>query len=86
MCVCVRAADSESREEVRQTYPDPPMDDHSLELQQQALLREQQRRINRMKRKEAAGQWLIAPLITPSGRGLNPALLTVSLSPPRRLH
>ncbi|KAI1889086.1 hypothetical protein AGOR_G00175430 [Albula goreensis] len=53
--------DTESREEVRQTYPDPPVDDYSLELQQQALLREQQRRINRMKRREAAGYFDLSP-------------------------
>ncbi|XP_061095943.1 centrosome and spindle pole-associated protein 1 isoform X2 [Conger conger] len=53
--------DSESREEVRQAYPDPPGDDQSLELQQQALLREQQRRINRMKRREAADYFDLAP-------------------------
>ncbi|KAG9347957.1 hypothetical protein JZ751_003974 [Albula glossodonta] len=52
---------TESREEVRQTYPDPPVDDYSLELQQQALLREQQRRINRMKRREAAGYFDLSP-------------------------
>lgn len=32
-------------------YPDPPKDDKSLEIQQQALLREQQRNLNRMKRR-----------------------------------
>ncbi|KAJ8376634.1 hypothetical protein SKAU_G00072140 [Synaphobranchus kaupii] len=53
--------DSESREEVQHTYPDPPVDDYSLELQQQALLREQQRRINRMKRREASGYFEPAP-------------------------
>ncbi|XP_041102625.1 centrosome and spindle pole-associated protein 1 [Polyodon spathula] len=42
--------ESETREEVRQAYPDPPNDDHSLEIQQQALLREQQRRINSMRK------------------------------------
>uniref|UniRef100_W5MAN2 Centrosome and spindle pole associated protein 1 n=1 Tax=Lepisosteus oculatus TaxID=7918 RepID=W5MAN2_LEPOC len=43
--------DSESREEVRQAYPDPPSDDRGLEIQQQALLREQQRRINSLRRR-----------------------------------
>ncbi|XP_041923272.1 centrosome and spindle pole-associated protein 1 isoform X2 [Alosa sapidissima] len=42
--------DSTSREEVRQAYPDPPCDDYSLELQQQALLRHQQRKINNMRK------------------------------------
>ncbi|XP_048832285.1 centrosome and spindle pole-associated protein 1 isoform X2 [Brienomyrus brachyistius] len=44
--------DGESREEVRHRYPDPPTDEQSLEIQQQALLREQQRR---GKRADAAG-------------------------------
>ncbi|XP_077348959.1 centrosome and spindle pole-associated protein 1 isoform X3 [Lithobates pipiens] len=42
--------DTETREGVRFMYPDPPKDDKSLEIQQQALLREQQRKLNRMKR------------------------------------
>ncbi|XP_062377506.1 centrosome and spindle pole-associated protein 1 isoform X3 [Sardina pilchardus] len=42
--------DSASREEVRQAYPDPPCDDYSLELQQQALLRHQQRKISNMRK------------------------------------
>lgn len=36
-------------------YPDPPRDRHTLEIQQQALLREQQKRLNRMKMQESAG-------------------------------
>ncbi|KAJ8413379.1 hypothetical protein AAFF_G00093750 [Aldrovandia affinis] len=55
--------DSESREEVRQTYPDPPVDDWSLELQQQALLREQQRKINRAKRRDSAGYFELSPAL-----------------------
>ncbi|XP_040210300.1 centrosome and spindle pole-associated protein 1 isoform X6 [Rana temporaria] len=43
--------DTETREGVRFMYPDPPKDDKSLEIQQQALLREQQRNLNRMKRR-----------------------------------
>ncbi|KAK6293132.1 hypothetical protein J4Q44_G00366330 [Coregonus suidteri] len=42
--------DSASREEVRHVYPDTPSDEHSLDIQQQALLREQQRRIRIMRR------------------------------------
>ncbi|ROK23402.1 Alpha-2-macroglobulin [Anabarilius grahami] len=42
--------DGESRKEVRQAYPDPPSDDHSLDIQQQALLRQQQRTINSLRR------------------------------------
>lgn len=45
--------DTETREGVRFMYPDPPKDDKSLEIQQQALLREQQRNLNRMKRRPA---------------------------------
>ncbi|KAM9553395.1 centrosome and spindle pole-associated protein 1 isoform 3-T3 [Salvelinus alpinus] len=44
--------DSASREEVHHVYPDPPSDEHSLDIQQQALLREQQRRIRNMRRGE----------------------------------
>ncbi|XP_041422392.1 centrosome and spindle pole-associated protein 1 isoform X4 [Xenopus laevis] len=43
--------DTETREGVRHMYPDPPKDDQTLEIQQQALLREQQRNLNRMKRR-----------------------------------
>ncbi|XP_018409709.1 PREDICTED: centrosome and spindle pole-associated protein 1 [Nanorana parkeri] len=43
--------DTETREGVRFMFPDPPKDDQSLEIQQQALLREQQRNLNRMKRR-----------------------------------
>ncbi|KAL2085173.1 hypothetical protein ACEWY4_018493 [Coilia grayii] len=42
--------DSTSREEMRQAYPDPPFDDGSLELQQQALLRQQQRRLSNLRK------------------------------------
>lgn len=41
-----------SREEVRTLYPDPPADAQSLDIQQQALLREQQHKIRLMKRQE----------------------------------
>lgn len=37
-------------------YPDPPTDLHSLDIQQQALLREQQRKIRLMKREQEHGQ------------------------------
>ncbi|NXD08467.1 CSPP1 protein, partial [Nothocercus nigrocapillus] len=33
----------------RQMYPDPPKDDQTLEIQQQALLREQQKQLDRMR-------------------------------------
>ncbi|XP_029447284.1 centrosome and spindle pole-associated protein 1 isoform X3 [Rhinatrema bivittatum] len=43
--------DSETRQDIRHMYPDPPKDDQSLEIQQQALLREQRKKLNRMKRR-----------------------------------
>ncbi|XP_051970634.1 centrosome and spindle pole-associated protein 1-like isoform X2 [Xyrauchen texanus] len=45
----LKCRDGASREEVRQVFPDPPVDDHSLDIQQQALLRQQQRTINSLK-------------------------------------
>ncbi|CAL8292399.1 unnamed protein product [Lota lota] len=48
-----RGSDTVSRAEVRCVYPDPPSDELSLDIQQQALLRMQQRRTSR----------------TPGGRG-----------------
>ncbi|XP_056187247.1 centrosome and spindle pole-associated protein 1 isoform X2 [Falco biarmicus] len=41
--------DSETRMGLRHMYPDPPKDDQTLEIQQQALLREQQKKLNRMR-------------------------------------
>ncbi len=58
VCVCV-LSDGASREEVRQAYPDSPSDDHSLDIQQQALLRQQKRTINSLRRGRAAGQSVI---------------------------
>ncbi|XP_011796296.1 PREDICTED: centrosome and spindle pole-associated protein 1 isoform X3 [Colobus angolensis palliatus] len=46
--------DSETRVDLRFMYPDPPRDHHTLEIQQQALLREQQKRLNRIKMQEGA--------------------------------
>lgn len=48
------APDSETRFDLKLMYPDPPRDRHTLEIQQQALLREQQRRLNRMKMQDGA--------------------------------
>ncbi|KAM9839695.1 centrosome and spindle pole-associated protein 1 [Aulostomus maculatus] len=42
--------DTASREEVRHIFPDPPTDARSLDIQQKALLRQQLRKIRRMKR------------------------------------
>ncbi|XP_073748954.1 centrosome and spindle pole-associated protein 1 isoform X4 [Callorhinus ursinus] len=46
--------DSETRVDLKFMYPDPPRDHHTLEIQQQALLREQQKKLNRMKMQEDA--------------------------------
>ncbi|XP_033058156.1 centrosome and spindle pole-associated protein 1 isoform X7 [Trachypithecus francoisi] len=46
--------DSETRVDLRFMYPDPPRDHYTLEIQQQALLREQQKRLNRIKMQEGA--------------------------------
>ncbi|NXG81125.1 CSPP1 protein, partial [Baryphthengus martii] len=46
----VFAVDSETRMGLRHMYPDPPKDDQTLEIQQQALLREQQKKLDRMRR------------------------------------
>ncbi|NWR91383.1 CSPP1 protein, partial [Furnarius figulus] len=43
------AVDSESRVALRHMYPDPPKDDQTLEIQQRALLREQQKKLDRMR-------------------------------------
>ncbi|KFZ58219.1 Centrosome and spindle pole-associated protein 1, partial [Antrostomus carolinensis] len=45
----VFALDSETRMGLRHMYPDPPKDDQTLEIQQQALLREQQKKLDRMR-------------------------------------
>ncbi|NXL34835.1 CSPP1 protein, partial [Glaucidium brasilianum] len=51
------ALDSETRMGLRHMYPDPPKDDQTLEIQQQALLREQQKKLDRMKmRRETEGK------------------------------
>ncbi|XP_014395292.1 PREDICTED: centrosome and spindle pole-associated protein 1 isoform X2 [Myotis brandtii] len=41
--------DSETRVDLKLMYPDPPRDQYTLEIQQQALLRAQQKRLNRIK-------------------------------------
>ncbi|XP_043922202.1 centrosome and spindle pole-associated protein 1 [Protopterus annectens] len=43
--------DTETREEMRQAYPDPPNNDETLEIQQQAMLREQQKKLNRLQKR-----------------------------------
>ncbi|NXW49432.1 CSPP1 protein, partial [Nyctiprogne leucopyga] len=45
----VLALDSDTRMGLRHMYPDPPKDDQTLEIQQQALLREQQKKLDRMR-------------------------------------
>ncbi|XP_070603979.1 centrosome and spindle pole-associated protein 1 isoform X2 [Erythrolamprus reginae] len=46
--------DSESRVETRYMYPDPPTNNDALDIQQQALLREQKKKLKKM-RKNAEG-------------------------------
>ncbi|XP_072590718.1 centrosome and spindle pole-associated protein 1 isoform X15 [Vulpes vulpes] len=46
--------DSETRVDLKFMYPDPPRDHHTLEIQQQALLREQQKKLNKIKMQEGA--------------------------------
>ncbi|NWW84004.1 CSPP1 protein, partial [Rhynochetos jubatus] len=45
----ISALDAETRMGLRHMYPDPPKDDQTLEIQQQALLREQQKKLDRMR-------------------------------------
>ncbi|XP_042188032.1 centrosome and spindle pole-associated protein 1 isoform X2 [Callorhinchus milii] len=52
--------DSATRAEVRQRYPDPPNDNNTLEIQQEALLREQRKNLDRMRRKETAESFVPA--------------------------
>ncbi|XP_048451642.1 centrosome and spindle pole associated protein 1-like [Rhincodon typus] len=48
--------DSATRAEIRQVYPDPPNDSNTLEIQQEALLREQKKKLDTMKRKETVAR------------------------------
>ncbi|XP_038622387.1 centrosome and spindle pole-associated protein 1-like isoform X1 [Tachyglossus aculeatus] len=48
----LKSRDSETREHVRNMFPSPPNDDETLDIQQQALLREQQKQLNKMKMRE----------------------------------
>uniref|UniRef100_A0A8C3TW17 Centrosome and spindle pole associated protein 1 n=1 Tax=Catharus ustulatus TaxID=91951 RepID=A0A8C3TW17_CATUS len=58
--------DSETRMGLRHMYPDPPKDDQTLEIQQQALLREQQRKLDRMRmRRETEVPRGQTPLLQP---------------------
>ncbi|XP_036089175.1 centrosome and spindle pole-associated protein 1 isoform X2 [Rousettus aegyptiacus] len=50
----LKERDSETRVDLKYMYPDPPRDYYTLEIQQQALLREQQKRLNRLKMQEGA--------------------------------
>ncbi|XP_060099675.1 centrosome and spindle pole-associated protein 1 isoform X2 [Heteronotia binoei] len=42
--------DSETRVETRYMFPDPPINDDALDIQQQALLREQQKKLKKMRK------------------------------------
>ncbi|XP_075405719.1 centrosome and spindle pole-associated protein 1 isoform X3 [Tenrec ecaudatus] len=46
--------DSETRVNLKFMYPEPPRDHQTLEIQQQALLREQQKRLNRIRMQAGA--------------------------------
>ncbi|XP_078073219.1 centrosome and spindle pole-associated protein 1 isoform X2 [Mustelus asterias] len=48
--------DSATRAEIRQVYPDPPNDSNTLEIQQEALLREQKKKLDIMKRKQTVAR------------------------------
>ncbi|XP_074059404.1 centrosome and spindle pole-associated protein 1 isoform X22 [Macrotis lagotis] len=48
----LKDTDSETRVNLRYMYPESPKDDQTLEIQQQALLREQQKRLNRLRMRE----------------------------------
>ncbi|KFO71149.1 Centrosome and spindle pole-associated protein 1 [Cuculus canorus] len=50
------ALDAETRMGLRHMYPDPPKDDQTLEIQQQALLREQQKKLDRMRMRRGTGE------------------------------
>ncbi|XP_072460867.1 centrosome and spindle pole-associated protein 1 isoform X19 [Notamacropus eugenii] len=50
----LKDVDSETRVDLRYMYPESPKDVHTLEIQQQALLREQQKRLNRLRMRENA--------------------------------
>ncbi|XP_032325838.1 centrosome and spindle pole-associated protein 1 isoform X4 [Camelus ferus] len=60
--------DSETRVDLKFMYPDPPRDHHTLEIQQQALLREQQKRLNRIKMQEGAEVDLLDAVPGATGR------------------
>ncbi|XP_043395466.1 centrosome and spindle pole-associated protein 1 isoform X5 [Chelonia mydas] len=63
--------DSETRADLRYMYPDPPEDDQTLEIQQRALLREQQKKLNRMKmRRDAEDYDDSGPDFNPRNMGL----------------
>ncbi|KAH0617657.1 hypothetical protein JD844_016118 [Phrynosoma platyrhinos] len=46
--------DSDTRVETRYMYPDPPTNDDALDIQQQALLREQKKKLKKMRRNAEA--------------------------------
>ncbi|XP_055966416.1 centrosome and spindle pole-associated protein 1 isoform X10 [Sorex fumeus] len=54
----LKGKDSDTRYDLKFMYPYPPRDRHTLEIQQQALLREQQKRLNRMRIQEDANIYL----------------------------
>ncbi|XP_062426291.1 centrosome and spindle pole-associated protein 1 isoform X2 [Rhea pennata] len=63
--------DSDTRIGLRHMYPEPPKDDQTLEIQQQALLREQQKKLDRMRmRRETEDQDDSASGYNPQKAGL----------------
>lgn len=54
----LKGRDSDTRYDLKFMYPNPPRDRHTLEIQQQALLREQQKKLNRMRILEDAKVYL----------------------------
>ncbi|XP_054250667.1 centrosome and spindle pole-associated protein 1 [Indicator indicator] len=71
----LKSKDSETRMGLRRMYPDPPRDDQTLEIQQQALLREQQKRLTRMRMRRETGEDSV------SGGNLQPLGLLRNESP-----
>ncbi|XP_065441791.1 centrosome and spindle pole-associated protein 1 isoform X1 [Chrysemys picta bellii] len=67
----LKYTDSETRADLRYMYPDPPKDDQTLEIQQQALLRAQRKKLNRMKmRRDAEDHDDSVPDFNPRNMGL----------------
>ncbi|XP_025932816.1 centrosome and spindle pole-associated protein 1 isoform X5 [Apteryx rowi] len=64
--------DSDTRIGLKHMYPDPPKDDQTLEIQQQALLREQQKKLDRMRMRRETEGCLVLVDQDDSASGYNP--------------